>query len=63
VSRVRVRFGLRLPTFKNAGVFVFYTTEDAALDLRNGLVKVKSLLTFAGQPQIGDRLICEYELV
>jgi hypothetical protein len=61
VNKVRIRFGLRLPIFKNAGVFVFYTSELKATDIQDNVGRLSALLIVAGQEQIANRLVCEYE--
>lgn len=57
----RVRFGITLPFFKNAGVFVFYTTAANVKKMQDAVEMLKAALMLAGQDAIAGKIVFDYK--
>ena len=56
---VRVRFGVRVPIFPNAGILIFRVDEDTYSALYAAVKQLRTALNRAGEFKLADRLVCE----
>ena len=55
----RIRFGIKVPIFVNAAIFVFYMDEETAAKFQGHVTSAAMLLRLSGQDRIADRIVCD----